>query len=112
MRIRGTVREIGAKAFSFHGRLIDLSFEEGTMRICAFAFSSCRKLKNSAFPTSLIGIGENAFEDCWSLYHITFGVGSQLQYIRGKAFSKCHLKRFVVPASIMGIDPSAFSDKV
>jgi hypothetical protein len=81
-QISGTVREIGTKAFSFHGRLIDLSFEEGTERIGAFALMRCYNLKNAAFPASLIAIGENAFEECRSLCHITFGVDLQLQCIR------------------------------
>jgi hypothetical protein len=35
-----------------------------------------------------------------------------LQYIRSEAFSNCLLKEVVVPASIVEIDPSAFSDVV
>jgi hypothetical protein len=73
------------------------------------AFFECPKLEKAAFRASLIIIDANAFEDCKGLVQVTFAIGSQLQYIRSGAFSKCPLKRVVVPAHIMEIDPSAFS---
>jgi hypothetical protein len=92
--------------------IIDLSFEEGTVRIGVSAFSRCPRLAKAAFPASLTVIEANAFWDCKSLSQITFAAGSQLQYIRIRAFSNCPLKEFVVPASIVKIDPSAFTDYV
>jgi hypothetical protein len=112
IRIPGNVREIGDRAFFSDNSLIDLSFEEGTVRIGSDAFDSFSNLANAAFPASLIGIEANAFGGCDRLRRITFAVGSQLQYIRGKAFSKCPLNYVAVPASIREIDPSAFSRKV
>jgi hypothetical protein len=112
IRIPGIVHEIGARAFSHQDSLIDLSFEEGTVRIGVSAFYSCPRLKKAAFPASLIVIEANAFFWCDSLRQITFAVGSQLQYIHSEAFSKCPLNEVVVPASIAEIDPSAFSGAV
>jgi hypothetical protein len=112
LRIPSTVREIGARAFSSQYSLIDLSFDEGILKVGVSAFRSCSKLQKAAFPASLIEIEANAFGGCDQLQEITFAVGSQLQYIRGKAFSDCPLKKVDVPASIVEIDPSAFSDAV
>jgi hypothetical protein len=113
IRIPGTVREIGDKVFSENHRLLDLSFEEGILKIGADAFSECCNLKTAAFPASLTTIEERAFHCCSCLGEISFAVGSQLQYIRTEAFKHClpaHRQiKVVIPASIREIDPSAFS---
>jgi hypothetical protein len=69
-------------------------------------------MRKAVFPASLIAIEAHAFHDCSNLRQITFAVGSQLQYIRSEAFSSCPLNGVVVPASIVEIDPSAFSGEV
>jgi hypothetical protein len=112
IRIPGRVREIVDYAFFRTNSLIDLSFEEGTMRIGTTAFTWCFGLKKAAFPASLIVIEARAFQECDQLCEITFAVGSQLQYIRTEAFSGCPLNEFVIPASIVEIDPSAFDPEV
>jgi hypothetical protein len=112
IRIPGNVREIGENAFSDLTSVIDLSFEEGTVRIGVSAFSECFQLKNAAFPASLIAIDTHSFQGCSGLCRITFAAGSQLQYIRSKAFSDCPLREVVIPATIVEIDPSAFSNEV
>jgi hypothetical protein len=112
LRIPATVREIGDRALSSLGSIVDLRFEEGTVQIGMSAFLWCRSLMKAAFPASLIVIEAKAFQGCICLQEITFAVGSQLQYIRSGAFSDCPLKEVVVPASIVEIDPSAFSDEV
>jgi hypothetical protein len=92
--------------------LIDLSFEEGTLRIGSNAFSNCSELEKAAFPTSLIVIEEGASGCCSSLRQISFAAESQLHYIHSEPFSKYRLNEIVIPASIMEIDQSAFSDEV
>jgi hypothetical protein len=112
IRIPGSVREIGDRVFSGHNSLRDLSFDEGILKVGVAVFQGCSKLEKAAFPASLIAIEANAFHDCVNLRQITFAVGSQLQYIHTEAFSDCPLNNVVVPASIVEIDPSAFSDKI
>jgi hypothetical protein len=112
IRIPGSVREIGDRAFFGVNSLRDLSFEEGILKIGAYAFSWCLSLAEATFPASLIVIEANAFQFCSGLSQITFAVGSQLQYIRTEAFSFCPLIEVVIPRSIVEIDPSAFSDEV
>jgi hypothetical protein len=82
------------------------------MRIGIRAFKGCCYLNRAAFPASLIAIDANAFHRCFDLGQVTFAVGSQLQYIRRKAFSKSPLNEVVIPASIVEIDHSAFTDEV
>jgi hypothetical protein len=112
IRIPGSVREIGDGVFSDLDELEDLSFEEGILKIGVSAFSGCSRLKKAAFQASLIVIDANAFHFCYRLCQITFAVGSQLQYIRSEAFRNCPLNDVVIPASIVEIDPSAFSGRV
>jgi hypothetical protein len=114
IRIPGTVREIPDRAcFGLDSNsLIDLSFEEGILKIGVSAFQECRKLHIAAFPASLTVIEAKAFAISNQLIEITFAVGSQLQYIRSKAFSYCPLREVVIPANIVEIDPSAFPDDV
>jgi hypothetical protein len=112
IRIPEYIREIGDEALYWQRSLIDLSFDEGTVRIGVSAFSGCSSLEKTAFPASVIVIEANAFQDCRGFRQVTFAVGSQLQYIRSEAFSDCPLSEVVVPASIVEIDPFAFSDDV
>jgi hypothetical protein len=112
IRIPGNVREIEDEAFFLAAGLVHLSFEEGTVRIGASAFTQCWSLETAAFPASLTAIEARAFVTCSRLRQITFAAGSQLQYIRSYAFFSCPLNEVVVPASIREIDPSAFSHEV
>jgi hypothetical protein len=82
------------------------------VRIGASAFHGCVLLEKASFPASLIVIEARAFGGCRGLQEITFAAGSRLQYIRSGAFSDCPLKEVVVPASIVEIEPSAFSGEV
>jgi hypothetical protein len=104
--------EIGDRVFCDNNWLTELSVEEGTLQIGAYAFRWSSKLKNAAFPASLIVIEADAVFGCCEMRQITFAVGSQLQYIRIRAFSNCPLNEVVVSASIVEIDPSAFSVEV
>jgi hypothetical protein len=112
IRIPGSVREIGDGVFDHHHDLVDLSFEEGITRIGSLAFHACYNVEQVEFPASLIVIEASAFYYCHGLRRITFAVGSQLQYIRSEAFASSDLREVVVPASIVEIDPSAFSGEV
>jgi hypothetical protein len=65
------------------------------------AFGKCSKLQNAAL-----------LQNCIDLHQITLAVGSQLRCIRSEAFSRCPLKKVVVPESVREIGPSVFSDEV
>jgi hypothetical protein len=110
LKIPGSVREIGDRALEGRHDLKDLSFEEGILKIGVSAFHWCDHLKKAAFSASLTVIEANAFYCCNRLRQITFAVGSQLHYTRSGAFENSPLNEFVVPATIVEIDPSAFSD--
>jgi hypothetical protein len=112
VKITGSAREIGDTAFSDLTSLVDLSFDEGTLKVGVSAFSWCSNLVKAAFPASLIVIEANAFHVCRQLREISFVAESQLQHIRSEAFSDCHLNGVVLPAGIMEIDPYAFSRDV
>jgi hypothetical protein len=112
IRIPATVREIGDSVFTSQQSPRDLSFEEGIVTIGVSAFSNCPNLYKVTFPASLIFIEANAFSSCNHLHQISFAVGSQLQYTRSKAFLFFPLNEVAVPASIVEIDPSAFSPEV
>jgi hypothetical protein len=112
LRIPGSVREIEDNVFSQFTWLIDLSVEEGILKIGVPIFTGCSKLKKASVPASLTVIDANAFQGCKGLRQISFAVGSQLQYIRSEALSDSPLNKAVGPASIVEIDVSAFSDEV
>jgi hypothetical protein len=112
LRIPGSVREIGDSALSQLHSLVDLSFEEGTLRIGVSAFSRCFELERAVFPASLAAIEADAFRDCRVLCQIAFAPGSQLRYIRSGAFLGCDFIEDVVLASDVEIDPLAFSRQV
>jgi hypothetical protein len=112
IRIPGSVHEIGDRAFDGLDKVEDLSFDEGILKIGTHAFAHCFNLEKAAFPASLIVIEADAFEKCDCFYQITFAAGSQLQYIRSEAFADSPLGELVIPASIVEIDPYAFSEKV
>jgi hypothetical protein len=112
LRIPGIVREIGDSAFSDLNSLRDLSFEEGILKVGGSAFSGCSDLEKAAFPASLTVSEVAAFYKYGRLDEITFAVNSRLQYIRTEAFSDCPLDEVLVPASVVEIDPSAFSRDV
>jgi hypothetical protein len=76
--------------FSQFTWLIDLSFEEGILKIGVSVFTGCSN----------------------SVRQISFAVGSQLQYIRTGTLSDSPLNKVVGRARIVEIDPSAFIDKV
>jgi hypothetical protein len=91
LRIPGNIHEIGDGVFCLEPQLMDLSFEEGTLKIGVSAFHHCSTLEKAAFPASLIVIEATAFQLCDRLRRITFAVGSQLQYVRSEAFEYCPL---------------------
>jgi hypothetical protein len=112
IRIPGSVREIADNALSGLGSLTELSFEEGTVKVGVSAFRWCRNLHTVSFPASLTVIEAEAFSNCSRLRQPTLAVGSQLHYIRYRAFVDSPLAEVMVPASITEIDAHAFSGYV
>jgi hypothetical protein len=110
--IPSTVREIGDAAFSYLHSVVDLSFEEGVVRIGARAFQSCTQLQTLTFPASLEVIEKSAFFSCLHLRHFTFAPESRLQCIRETAFASCRLETVILPATVKEIDPYAFDARV
>lgn len=80
----------------------------GTRVICDKAFRLNRKIEEIFIPSSVIGIGENAFGGCWSLQQIN--IPSSITRIRAYTFSWCKsLQRINIPSSVTIIEEEAFS---
>jgi hypothetical protein len=112
IRIPASVREIADGAFCWEGHLKDLSFEEGIEKIGVSAFANCVHLCDLAFPASLITIEAKAFFRCSDVRRITFAARSRLKYIRSEAFSPHAWSQVVIPASVVELDPYAFTGKI
>jgi len=83
---------------------------EGVTRIESFAFAGNDHLASVSFPSSLLSIGENAFESCASLASVSFGTNAKLLVIEESAFASCSsLAAFPMPVSLIRIGDSAFS---
>jgi len=66
-----------------NGAVFDVSF------IGDYSFGSCSQLTNISVPSSIIGIGLNAFDGCSGLSTFSFADPSTLLTIGGGAFSSC-----------------------
>ncbi len=87
VRIPGTVKRIGSRAFSGCSRLRSVVFEVGDpLRIESMAFMGCG-IKKLVIPGSVSFIGEEAFRMCDGLEQVT--IMSPLTGIEAGAFGKC-----------------------
>jgi hypothetical protein len=64
VRIPAAVREIADSPFMSVASLVDLSLEEGIVRIGKCAFSNCTGIRAIHFPASLEAIDRDAFHWC------------------------------------------------
>jgi hypothetical protein len=108
VRIPAAVREIADSALANVISLVDLSFEEGIVRIGNSAFFGCTGILAIHFPASLEIIDAEAFFGCMSLTDITFAEGSRLRCIQNHAFSLVPLNSVALPASIREVDAFLF----
>ena len=77
--------------------------------IAPFAFKYHSFLPSINIPDSVTAIGNNAFDECYSLDSVTFGEDSQLTTIGDEAFASCHdLQTIDIPDSVTTIGNYAF----
>lgn len=62
--IPGSVNSIVPFTFNHCEQLKTVTFQEGTSKICAWAFKGCIALEDVYLPKSLTEIHHNAFEEC------------------------------------------------
>ena len=81
-------------------------FNESISLIPAYAFASCRNLKEITIPDSVLDIAEGAFSNCTNLE--TLNLGDELNYIGPKAFENTKVKSIYIGANITDV-ASAFA---
>ena len=107
--------EVGQFAFnsnlSRNHPLKYLFLEEGIRVIGYNSFRELRPLKFVSLPSSLISIGQSAFDDDYDLETAHINQPSSLTSIGISAFSTCKkLKEFVIPDSIQSVGFKSFAE--
>lgn len=81
--------------------------KEGTIAICAHAFSHCSSLTSVTIPNSVTSIGEGAFYNCSDLISVT--IPNSVTSIEDIAFYGCYsLTSVTIPNSVTNIGDGAF----
>lgn len=87
----------------------------GITAIEDYAFMGCSSLKNVIIPTSVVSIGDGAFDSCETLATVSFSDAehSKLKTIGKEAFAHCAVTSIRLPASLTKIGVGAFlGDKI
>ena len=80
---------------------------DNVAEICDTVFMGCTNLKEIKIPSSVMKIGENAFEDCKNLERVVIENGVKI--IDNYAFLNCiSLKEIKIPSSVTVIGDMAF----
>ena len=78
--------------------------------MCIFVHNS-QSIKSINFPSSLVEISNNAFDDCFALANVTFEVHYSLRIIGIRAFNTCsNLSVFIIPSTVTSIGEDAFTE--
>lgn len=129
--IPGTVKEIGANAFSNNETLEEVVIEDGVEIIGTSAFATCANLKKVTMQDSVVEIGTQAFSSDYQLVQLRLSnnlsviksyllsncsnltkieLPEKLESIEGRAFSGCiKLTKVKIPKNVRAISSSAFS---
>ena len=103
--------EVGSYSFYNVQSVKIISIEEGIERIGICAFFKDKNLIHVFLPSSLKIIGNNAFDDTYSLENVHINQPSQLMEIGVAAFSTSKkLKQFIIPNSVNNIGVVAFDE--
>lgn len=103
----GSIERIGKNAFS--GRKItNIKIPSSVVAIGESAFENCESLVSIDIPSSALEIGANAFCGCKSLKNII--IPELIRTLKSSCFSGCYsLESVTLPSSLTEIDYSAFS---
>ncbi len=112
INIPAKVSNIGLAAFNGCGKLCEVTFENGELKVLGgllgAIFSGCNSLERIELPDSLTEINRCAFLHCNSLREIVFG--KNLQKIGSHAFDGCKgIEICEIPASVTYIHGTSFS---
>ena len=100
--------EIGFKTF-WYCDLTNVTLPSSLVSIGESAFNKCWDLASVTLPSSLVSIDEDAFCECANLTSVTFPSG--LTSIGGFAFFACRsLTSVTLPSSLVSIDEDAFCE--
>ena len=86
--------------------ITDVKVPNGVVKVCGGALSY--RVKSVTLPSSLITIGEEAFNDCWDIKEIK--VPKNVKVIEASAFYNCSgLTKITLPEGLIYLGESAFS---
>lgn len=85
----------------FMSGIQEVVFNSSITEIPAYAFASCRNLKEITIPHNIVSIGEGAFSNCSNLEKVTLSDG--LEYIELKAFEGTKIKDIYIGASVCNV---------
>lgn len=96
----------GTRLLKAPTNLKSYTVRKGTVVICSYAFSNCKRLSSIRFPKSLKIIGDSVFEDCENLKDISL---PNIYEISNGCFANCsNLKSILIPDSVNYIGQCAF----
>lgn len=98
----GSVIYFGEIAYSYYkssNSPTSISIKEGTKTI-SNSFAQFSQLKQVYIPSSVIKIGNSAFDTYYPLEEITFGANSELRYIGDNCFKGSKLYEFTIPDKV------------
>ena len=111
------VKEIGDKglygynstATTKNSKMETLVISEGIEKIGVNGIASNKKLKTVSLPSTLMEIGNMAFNNDENIQSVQFPNGSNLQSIGEKAFNECkNMEFFEIPSTVSSIGSYAF----
>lgn len=106
--IPGTVRTIGAYAFSGCEQLREVIIADGVEEILSCAFDHCLNLETITIPESVTRIGTSAFKWCANRL-INISLPTKLSVISQSMFENCFkLQTITIPKGVHTIERNAF----
>ena len=107
VRFHSSVIEVEEKAFMDCIQLIEVTLNNGLLRIGDNAFTRCSSLQSINIPSTVIKIGKTAFSGCTGLSVVELNEG--LQKIGQSAFKWCQsLQSISIPSTVNEIGSNAF----
>ena len=105
------LKQIGSGAFFNYTYLQHVYIEPSIEILNPYCFHYCLNLLTINIPSTVIHIGNNAFDDCFKLVQVSFDSPSSLKSIGHFAFNTCtNLKYIYLPPSVESLSRAIFSE--